>query len=249
MQKELIVNRQSFLKEYLDAMTAFGSNNEFLPIRMYKGKLVTFCHFEIKDSKGLVGMNIEFTPESTNMVEGDVFYIKNPMRLKKSISTFSNSELLHIKVTSSQIISKCDDIVFTSRLYDPILAETNGSFWKPEKFDKIKSTINKGIVLSPEKLKMIKDAVNMSDGDFAIYENDESNPTLTIGDSTQSMVKMDVEYSDALSEKSEFNKNLFLFVGKNKAMYTEAMNNDLVLLVESSDFVTKYYFIPKKIDS
>ena len=161
---------------------------------------------------------------------------------------FSTSDLLHIKVTESQFISKCDDVVFTSRLYDPVLAESNGSFWKPERFDKTKKSIKKGIAFQPDKLKMIKDAVNMSGGDFAVFNNDEEHPTLSIGDSTDSMIKMDTQYSESFSTETTFNKHLFLFVGKSTTMYTEAMDNKMVMLVEKTDLVTKYCFIPKKVD-
>jgi len=247
MRKEIIVEREPFIKEFLDTLTSFGSNNEFLPIYFYKGELVTVANFRIKDNKGMVGLYAGFKPESTTLEEGDVFYIKEPAKLKKSLNTFTNSDRIHITVTKSQIISKCDDVVFSGRLYDPMLAESDNSFWKPEKFEQIRDMIQGGVVIKSDLMNKIKQAINLTEGDFAKYVNDQVKSTLLIGDSTSDMVEFPVTYCDKFEDETEFNKHLFLFSGKEDSIYTETSNHKIVLVITKTKHTIKYCFIPKKV--
>jgi hypothetical protein len=182
--------------------------------------------------------------------EGDVFYIKEPSKLKKSIGVFAKKEdKITLKITSNQLIITCGKTVFASRLYDPLIAEANDSFWKPERFDPIKKSVVIGFKVGAERVAELREGINNTSGDFVTYTNKEDEPSLLIGDKTQGFVDIDFYFGNGLDETSVFNKNLFQFIGTGGFHFGEALDHKLVVLYEQMGNTVKFCFIPKKIDN
>lgn len=235
----------AFQKEFLDAIVSFNSTNEFLPVYFYNGKIVTVCSFRVKGDKGTIGLNIEFTPENTDMQEGDVFYIKEPAKLKKTIALVP-SELLPLKITKSQLISKGEGYQFRTRLYDPMLASRNTTFWKPEKFEKIRETIVDGVRLSKELVTKIK-TINPTISDDIAYvtSNEEDKTTLCIGESDFDSFELEIPFDGCFSEKSAFNKHLFSVLGRNEVSFSETSDKRIMVVTDETEHTRKYCIITK----
>ena len=139
--KTFTVDKESFQKEFLNTITKFKASSEFLPIHFINNRLTVFCNHRVivkNENKGTIGLYINYEPDSSTLEEGDVFYVKYPDKLEKTLALV-DSERIVFKLTNSHLRAESDNEKFGFRLYDPMMASRDRTFWIPKKFDNIRN--------------------------------------------------------------------------------------------------------------
>ncbi len=248
--KDIHVNRLGFVREFLDSIIAFNKTNEFLPIYIHNGKLVTVCSLSIQGNAGSIGLCVEHSLLENNIDDGEVFYIQDPVKLKK-LAMIASSDRLHIRFTKNQLIAVGGDLKFTCNLYDPMLASKTMRFWKPEKFDKFKTNIQKGTIIDQETLGRIHKIISATDDDLATittYDGSKDFYTLSIGDTDSFSGGINIAFDgskDCLNDGTVFNKNVFNVMRRGDITFSETTDGNIVVLKEQTELTTKYCIITK----
>ena len=229
--------------DFLSSINTFNGKSDFFPLYSVGGKLVSFCNNRTEKSR--TGLYIEHTPESTDMEDGDVYYIKEPDKLKKAFSIIP-LDRIPLTFTNNQIKSTSNDFRFTFRLYDPLLASRNNSFWKPEQFGAIKDNLKDGFEIDTKDMKRIKDACSVVEDDRVFIENNEEDGMIIrIGEVEKDSLELKFPYSEGFSRESIFVKDIFRFLGKNPVIFSETENEKVICIKEDMDTTTKHYIITK----
>lgn len=248
-KKTFIVDKVPFQKEFLASITKFKSTCEFLPVHNIEGKLVVFCSHRVKDKKGSVGLYMEFEPDVNSLDEGQVFYIKDPAKLEKTLNLIDSDRVV-FTITNSHIKAEGDDQKFQMRLYDPIIATKDKSFWKPEKFPTLREKINDGVVINKDILDKIQKACNYISNDVACVEYDVEldKNYLLIGDSNNDSFRLEIPFYENFSTFSKFSKHIFSVVGKNEISFGETDDKKLITIKDTTQYSTKFCFVTKFAD-
>jgi len=242
--KTFIVDRLEFQKEFLDPLVTFKSSDEFIPIHYHNGKLTTVCSLQVKNNKGLIGLCIEYTPESCTMTEGDIFYVREPVKLKKSLGIVT-SDRMAFEVTPSHLRSVGDDYIYTSRLYDPMLAARNNTFWDPKKFDTLREGFRDGVKLDIDFIKRIKSSGHNTSSDFAHIIVGEHKTSIRIGDNQDESMQLDMPSHGSFKRDFKFNKTLFSVVGRYESELSETADGRIVVITERTERTNRFCIITK----
>jgi hypothetical protein len=246
VKKTFTVNKEEFQKNFLEPINKFKAGSEFLPLYYLDGKIVVFCAHRAKESKATIGLYIEFEPESCNLEEGDVFYVRDPAKIQKTMALLDGDRLV-IRVTKSQIIADGDTRSTKYRLYDSILASKDKSFWKPTRFATIRSIMGDGVKLDKSTIETIQKASASITDDLAHIEYDEDTDEnyIIIGDQDRDCFKLQIPHYEGFSKFSKFSKFLFNVIGRNDVNFSETTNHKMMTLTDKSELTTKYCFVAK----
>ena len=252
-KRSFIVDKESFHRDFIDSITKFKTGGEFLPIHCIGGKLVAFCSHSVKikgENKGSVALYIEYEPDSITLEDGEVFYVKDPMRLHKTLNIVKGEKIV-FTVTNSHVRGETENNKFSFRLYDPLIASKDRTYWNPKKFPKIRERITDGVLLSKTAVTEIQSSVNtINDDDVAVlkYDADVDKNYLFIGDCDKDSIRFEIPKFDGFSTYSKFSKFLFKVVDKNEVNFGETEDKRLMTIKEESDKFTKYCFVTKFLD-
>ena len=245
-KKTFTVDKEEFQKNFLDPINKFKAGSEFLPLYYLDGKIVVFCAHRAKESKATIGLYIEFEPDTCNLEEGDVFYVRDPSRIQKSMALIEGDKIV-IRVTKSQIIAEGEHQTTKYRLYDAMLASKDKSFWKPSRFAQVRDLMGVGVKLDKSTVEMIQKASSTISDDLAHIEYDEDTEEnyLIIGDQERDCFKLKIPSSDGFSKFSKFSKFIFNVIGRADVIFSETTNHKMMTLTDKSKLTTKYCFVAK----
>lgn len=241
MSKGILIDKQDFEKNFLEAIKSFVPKCEFFPLHFVGGKLVTFC--ANRQENGTLALYLEHKPLNTNLEEGDVLYIKEPQKLLSALKLLSDERIL-LKIQDHQLICKTDDFQFSLVFYDQALAKRDKTYWQPEKFNEIRSSFKEGVPLEKTLIAKIKVACNVVDLDTVTIERGEEL-FLTVGKKTGNSVSTKLPNAESISDESEFIKNIFLFLGKHDAELYETEDEKAIGFKEETENNIKYYLVTK----
>jgi hypothetical protein len=246
VKKTFTVDKEEFQKNFLEPINKFKAGSEFLPLYYIDGKIVVFCAHRAKESKATIGLYMEFEPDSSNLEEGDIFYVRDPSRIQKSMALISGDKIV-IRVTKSQIIAEGESQTTKFRLYDSMLASKDKSFWKPSRFASIRDLIGDGVILDRSTVEMIQKASSTITDDLAHieYDDDTDMNYLILGDQDRDCFKLQIPSHSGFSKYSKFSKFLFSVIGRDDVNFSETTNHKMMTLTDKTPLTTKYCFVAK----
>jgi len=244
--KTFTIDKIEFQKNFLDPINKFKAGSEFLPFYFINGKIVVFCAHRAKESKATIGLYMEFEPESSTLDEGEVFYVRDPSRMQKSLSLIDSDKVV-IRVTSSHIIAEGEKQTSRYRLYDAMLASKDKTFWKPSRFDAIRSLMTEGIKLDKGVVETIQKASSTVSDDLAYikYDEDTEENHLILGNEDRDSFKLQIPNCDVFSKYSKFSKFIFNVVGRTGVTLSETSNHKMMTLIDKTETTVKYCFVAK----
>lgn len=243
--KKVMIEKTSFERGFLDPIKSFVPKTDFFPLYFIGEKLVSFC--SNRQENGTIALYLEHTPDNSNMVDGDVFYIREPLKLLNAIKMIPDDRIV-LEFNDHQIMCKTKSYRFKFALYDKELAKRDKLFWKPEKFNKIRDSFTGFVDISKDRIADIKNSCNLVESDLVTLENTENGMSVTIGSDKNNSVSITLPPSDDFDNSKRFIKNIFLFLGKHEVELVKTRDDKVVGFIEKDDENTKYYIVTTKAD-